>query len=94
MKKTLITVLYAIAFSLSNVAYVVGNDFQSDEVASDAYNALQATHTMVYADLQKGVQLSFQAPLPTQKINYFGIDDIKSYRAKETKVLGHFIIEG
>lgn len=94
MKKTLVTVIFGIAFGLGNVAYGLGSDFQSDEVSRDAYSALQATQSMVYADLEKNMYASFQAPLPAQQSRFFGIDDTKSYAEKEVKVLGHAGIEG
>jgi hypothetical protein len=94
MKRTLLLVIFGFTFSLSNIAYGLGNDFQLNEVSSDANSALQATLSMVYADLDKSMQISFQAPLPTQQTRVFGIDDTKSYAGKEAKVLGHLSIEG
>jgi hypothetical protein len=94
MKKTLLLVIFGFTFSLSNIAYGLGSDFLLNEVSSDAKSALQATRSMVYADLDKSMRSSFQAPLLTQQIREFGIDDTKSYAGEKVKVLGHLSIEG
>jgi len=94
MKKTLLAVIYVIAFGLSNIAYGLEDDFQLSEVTSDATSALQATYSMVYADLEKSMQTGFRTPLSTQQSRVFGIDDTKSYAEKEARVLGHLSIEG
>jgi hypothetical protein len=94
MKKTLLLVIFGFAFSLSNIAYGLGSDIQSNEVSKDAYSALQATRSMVRADLEKNIYASFKVTLPTEQISIFGIDDTKSYAGKEASVLGHLSIEG
>lgn len=94
MKKTLLFVIFGFAFSLSNIAYGLGSDFELNVVSSDAKSALQATRSMIYADLDKSLQTSFHAPLPAQQSKVFGIDDTKSYAREEAKVLGHLSIEG
>ena len=94
MKKTLFVLIYGILFGLSNIAYGLGSDIQSNEVSRDAYSALQATRSMVHADLEKNTYASFKITLPTERISIFGIDDTKSYVGEKVKVLGHLSIEG
>jgi hypothetical protein len=94
MKKILLTAFYGIALGLSSIAYGMGNDIQSNEVSRDACKALQETHSMVHADLEKAMQTSFQAPLPTQQSSIFGVDDTESYAGRKATVLGHLHIEG
>ena len=93
MKKLLLTSIYIVAFSMSNMAYGLVNDIQRSEASVDAFKALQVTRSMVYADLEENMQTSL-CSVPAQRIKGFGIDDTESYAHKQRTRVGQLGVEG
>jgi hypothetical protein len=93
MKKILTTSVYMLVLAVSNMAYGMSNENQSQLASADAFSALQITRSVIQADLEKNIQASLCA-MPAQRIKGFGIDDTESYAHKQKTTIGQYGVEG
>jgi len=94
MNKLLLATICAITFSLSNLAYGMADGIERNEVSIDAMSTLQATKSMVQADLKNGMHTHIDTLRQAQESRVFGIDDTKSYTDEASRILGYGSIEG